>query len=129
MRLFKFIIVENTMPQMPKKELRLGYVEFHKHLLNQDDEKFKNNILGGGMFSINNNTKQISFYDRSWDYGKFKEDDLIESLNLCKDHTQYILEMYAEDVQDCINFDIKEYDIVIEDGDNNYKNNLGKFFA
>ena len=126
MKLFKFIIIENTMPQLPKKELRLGYVEMHKHLLTKDDEKYRNQVLGGGMFSINPKTKEISFYDRSWDFGKFKENDLIESLNACKFNTQFILENYGEEVDK--NFDIKEYDIVIEDWDKNYKNNLSKFF-
>lgn len=129
MKLFKFIIVENIMSQTPKKELRLGYVEFHKHLLTQDDEKYRNQVLGGGLFSISPRTKEISFYSQSYDYGKFKKDDLVEALNVCKDHAQYTLEMYAEDVNEYENFDIKEYDVVIEDWDNNYKNNLGKFFA
>ena len=127
MKLFKFIIIENVMPQMPKKELRLGYVEMHKHLLTQDDIKYRNQVLGGGMFSINPKTKEISFYDRSWDFGKFKENDLIESLNACKFHTQFTLEHYGEEADN--NFDIKEYDVVIEDWDNNYKHNLGKFFV
>lgn len=128
MKLFKFIIVENTMLQKTKKELRLGYVEFHKHLLNQDDEKYRNQVLGGGLFSISHRNKEISFYSQSYDYGKFKKDDLIESLNTCKEHTQYILEMYAEDVNEYEDFDIKEYDVVIEDWDNS-SNNIGKFFA
>lgn len=129
MKLFKFIIVENTMPQKPKKELRLGYVEFHKHLLNQDDEKYRNKVLGGGLFSINPKIRQISFYDKSWDFGKFKEEDLIECLNDCKDNVQFALEHYIEKLY--VYFDIKDWDIVIEDfdGSSYHKTNLGKFFA
>lgn len=87
----KFIISTNG-------ELRLGYVEYHKHLLKKN-EYYCN---GGGKFFIDNLSKTVKLWDCSGDFGFPKFHKL-----------RTVPEYYDAETKEFI--DLSDYTLIYED--------------
>lgn len=77
MKPIKFLIVDDT--------VRVGSVDYHRHLLTTDDRH--SIIKGGGMleFEYNDEHKIIRFDGGSADFGTFKQFDLKKAISQTPD--------------------------------------------
>lgn len=66
MKVRKFIVIED---KKGEPHVRLGYVEFHRHLLNKGEDGCR--VLGGGKYRVNGDedNKYVLLYGRSDDFG------------------------------------------------------------
>lgn len=86
MRYFKYIVYKED----NQIKVHFGYVEFHKDLLPSKPLNYRSyweepDCLGGGMFSLNFDSKTITLYGDSVDFGKVKFDILKNIINTQKD--------------------------------------------
>ena len=63
----KFIVLKNLQGQI---EIRFGFVEYHNDLIEESDNKLAKKCIGGGLFEIVDQKKEIWLYGRSEEYGK-----------------------------------------------------------
>ena len=88
MRARKFIIVKTD-----KTQIRVGYVLFHKDLLNKGE---KDNIVhGGGSWDIYPEEKKIIFWGVSMDFGKYEKKDVETAIKNMTPHDWFMFEWSA----------------------------------
>ena len=74
----KFIIVENW--KTNKVEIRIGYPIYHADLIDKSDEKEGWKCIGGGVWDVNFDVKEIRLYGDSSDFGKAPKKKIEEAL-------------------------------------------------
>jgi hypothetical protein len=86
MRYFKYIVYKEN----NQIKVHFGYVSFHKDLLPSKPLNYRGywefpECLGGGMFILSFDSKTITLYGDSSDFGKVKSDILNNVINTQKD--------------------------------------------
>ena len=113
-RYLKFIVTDDF-------DLQGGYVMFHSDILPKEKRYKSNSCLGGGFFTIDENSKEIHLYGESSDYGKCNKETLQKAIknhgNNFKSDLWMIMYMYYRTNKINVKsdeLDYTDYNIIID---------------
>ena len=114
MKFKKYIITK--VPRSNDINFKCGFVEFHSHLATpQENASAKSLILGGGMFEIDKDAKEIKLYGKSTDFGSVDNLEEILAKNYDKVMEEFKDFYYFVQSHGTEEIDINEFTLVSMD--------------